>query len=350
MGAGSCGRVLDPASLLPNEEPSIFNFVDGYSKRTLLNGYLPIAHTGVWNPHSKAGYESIVVLTRGENPQHVALVRATLPEWLAKRMSGSPFVHQRPDGTYSFERYWKTPPEGFWEAVAGVANYWQHFFEDQMPVDYSRSMAAGFRSRRYHAIALQLPWTGADLSNWRRRLHQDSGTKPCVVSGCALRICLGPATVESHRPERSLFPALPRQLYPSQWRFPLQHAGSGGSAVNTGIFLWNSARAFDYTGDLAALRKRLPVLQRMLDYVLARYEYSKNMFPAGDRRRGLIWGSPEADLGAPANDFPNSHPLYYQNSIWTWRGLKEHARCLHKIGESAEAERCEKLATPRCGG
>ena len=74
-------------------------------------------------------------------------------------------------------------------------------------------------------------------------------------------------------------------------------------------------------------------------------------FPPDDRRHGLIWGSPEADLGNPANDFPNSHPLYFQNSVWTWRGVKEHARCLKKASEreksaelSAEAAQCERLA------
>jgi len=69
-------------------------------------------------------------------------------------------------------------------------------------------------------------------------------------------------------------------------------------------------------------------LERMIAFVLLRYEYSKEQFAAGDRRRGLIYGSPEADLGDPNNDFPKSHPLYYQNSVWIWRGLSEHSRCL----------------------
>ena len=121
--------------------------------------------------------------------------------------------------------------------------------------------------------------------------------------------------------------------------------------MNVGAVLWNSARAFDYAGDLTALKKRLPILERMLDFVLERYEYGKTKFPPDDRRHGLIWGSPEADLGAPSNDFPNSHPLYFQNSVWIWRGVKEHARCLRKAGEQSrdaglthEADRLEKVA------
>jgi hypothetical protein len=52
----------------------------------------------------------------------------------------------------------------------------------------------------------------------------------------------------------------------------------------------------------------LPVLERMIEFVLRRYEYSKTTFSPEDRRHGLIWGSPEADLGDPQNDFPNSYP------------------------------------------
>jgi hypothetical protein len=103
--------------------------------------------------------------------------------------------------------------------------------------------------------------------------------------------------------------------------------------LNTGVFLWNSARAYDYMHDLDSLKKRLPVLQRMIEFVLRRYEYSKTQFPPSDRRHGLIWGSPEADLGDPQNDFSNSHPYYFQNATWTWRGLKEHARCLERAGQ-----------------
>ncbi len=116
--------------------------------------------------------------------------------------------------------------------------------------------------------------------------------------------------------------------------------------LNVGVFLWNSARAYDYTKDIVALQHRLPVLRSMIGYVLSRYEYSQRTYPADDRRYGLIWGSPEADLGDPHNDYPNSHPYYFQNAAWTWRGLKEHARCLrnaaheHALPElESEAER-----------
>ena len=102
--------------------------------------------------------------------------------------------------------------------------------------------------------------------------------------------------------------------------------------LNAGVFLENSARAYDYTRNIVALQRRLPVLRSMLDFVVRRYRYSKATFPQGDPRHGLIWGSPEADNGEPNNDFPNSHPYYYQNAAWIWRGVREHARSLERAG------------------
>ena len=67
-------------------------------------------------------------------------------------------------------------------------------------------------------------------------------------------------------------------------------------------------------------------------------------FPAGDRRHGLIYGSPEADLGDPANDFPNSHPFYYQNSVWIWRGISEHSRCLKLAAQVTHDETTHSTA------
>ena len=51
--------------------------------------------------------------------------------------------------------------------------------------------------------------------------------------------------------------------------------------VNVGVFLRNSARAYDYSGDFDALQKRLPTLQRMIDYVMARRTYTKSRFWRG---------------------------------------------------------------------
>jgi hypothetical protein len=120
--------------------------------------------------------------------------------------------------------------------------------------------------------------------------------------------------------------------------------------LNAGVFLENSARAYDYTRDVDALRRRLPTLRRMIEFVLNRYRYSKETFPVDDPRHGLIWGSPEADNGDPRDDFPDSHPYYYQNAAWIWRGLREHARSLDRAGnehqdEALRSEAAEIAAT-----
>ena len=66
----------------------------------------------------------------------------------------------------------------------------------------------------------------------------------------------------------------------------------------------------------------------MIGFVLERYEYSKTRFAAGDRRRGLTWGSPEADLGGDFTNGPEGQPLYFQTRSRIWRGFEQHARAL----------------------
>jgi hypothetical protein len=71
----------------------------------------------------------------------------------------------------------------------------------------------------------------------------------------------------------------------------------------------------------------------MIDFFMARREYTKKVFAENDPRYGLIWGSPEADNGDPDDDTPDAHLYYYQNSTWIWRGLKEHGRSLQRAGK-----------------
>jgi hypothetical protein len=103
--------------------------------------------------------------------------------------------------------------------------------------------------------------------------------------------------------------------------------------LNIGVSLQNSARAYDFTRDIDGLQSRLPQLRRMINLVTNRWEYSKATFAETDPRHGLIWGSPEADNGDPDDDTPDSHPYYFQNAAWIWRGLKEHGRSLKLAGE-----------------
>ena len=91
----------------------------------------------------------------------------------------------------------------------------------------------------------------------------------------------------------------------------------------------------------------------MLEYVLVRYNYAHTHFSQDDPCYGLIWGSPEADLGDTQNDFPVSHPLYFQNAANLWRGVHDYAKAVHVAAETttptdaalaAEATRLATLA------
>lgn len=307
------GALFDPSHFFPGDYPSVYRYLPGYSKRTLLGGYLPVADIGVWNPESRAGYEVIVLLPPGDDARPMARIRIVTPQ------------------NETREHYWNTSAEGFFSQLAGIANHWQHFFEDRMKVD------------------IPDPWlldaarAGITLSRCSYR-----GLEPTyqIGEGAYTKI-----------PERShaLFPVahyefvwahqlwnltgevepysqhyLDRYILPDG-NFLYNTQDQVEAPLNAGVFLWNSARAYHYTQDVEGLKKRLPILQRMIDFVLKRYEYSKSTFSSEDRRHGLIWGSPEADLGEPNNDFPNSHPYYFQNATWTWRGLTEHARCLGRV-------------------
>ncbi len=325
------GALFDPEQWIPFDDPGRYRYEPGWSKRTLLGGYLPVAHTGVWNAEHKAGYEVMVLLPPGEDAQPMARVRVTrLPEKAGLREQGN---GADLDSNTTDDHYWNCNGGQFWAALAGIWNRWHDFHEEAMPVE------------------IPDPWlldaarAGLTLARCSYR-----GLEPTyqVGEGAYTKI-----------PERShaLFPVahyefiwahqvwghtadadpyfqhyLDKYILPDG-NFLYNTQDQVEAPLNVGIFLWNSARAYDYTRDGAAFERRLPILERMLAYVLERYEYGKQHYPLPDRRYGLIWGSPEADLGDPANDYPESHPFYFQNAAHTWRGLTEHARVLALTGK-----------------
>ncbi|MEJ2007577.1 MAG: hypothetical protein P8Z30_05360 [Acidobacteriota bacterium] len=322
------GRLYEPPGFLDY----IYEYIQGYSKRTPIGGYLPAADIGVWNPTYQMGYEVMAVLPQGKDARPVARIRIMQPESSQRQMSSVSDPQPAGQEPEFEERYWNGSREDFFAALVGVWNQWHHFFEDKMNVE------------------IPDPWlldgarAGIALSRASYR-----GLEPTyqIGEGAYTKI-----------PERShaLFPVahyefvwvhqlwnLSDEVEPYFQHYLNKYVLPDGNflyntqdqveaPLNVGVFLENSARAYDYTGDMEALQKRLPVLWRMIEFVLERYEYSKRVFPPDDPRYGLIWGSPEADNGDPRNDFPNSHPYYYQNAAWTWRGLTEHARCLERAG------------------
>lgn len=341
------GRVFDPIHFLPSlygayqGYPDLYEYVTGYSKRTLLGGYLPAAHIGVWNPKNKVGYEVMVILPRGADARPLGRIRAMLParnsEKYVSRARAAAAVAE-PIGKF-VEQYWNGSARDFFTALAEIWAHWYHLFEDHMRVE--------------------IP------DEWLL----DAARASIALCRCAYRgLEPGEQIGEGNYTEvgvrgHSLFPVSHYKFVWAQqlwslgedaqryFQYYLDHSitPDGNFVYNThdqvdapldaGVFLEVSARAYDYTHDVEALRKRLPVLRRMISFLLERYRYTKQKFPAKDPRHGLIWGSPEADNGNPKNDYPESHLYYYQNASWAWRGLKEHARCLERAGtEQGDAD------------
>jgi len=324
------GRRFEPRPLLPL--PYLYAYKPGYSKRTMLGGFLPAADIAVWNPDNKVGYEVMMVLSPRPDRKPMARIRATMPAGqppIFPGISGATV----PDTSGGFmDRYWNCRPEEFWDAALGLWQRWSDFFDQHMEVEIPDPWL--LQSAKAGIVLCRCSYRGLEPT------YQ-------IGEGGYTKI-----------PERShaLFPVahyefvwahqlwnLTPQVDPYFQHYLDHYVLPNGNFVyntqdqveaplNTGVFLQNSARAYDYTGDIEALRLRLPVLRRMIAYVMARRDYSKRVFPESDPRHGLIWGCAEADNGDPNDDTPNAHLYYYENAAWIWRGLKEHGRCLQRAG------------------
>jgi hypothetical protein len=325
-------RLFDPQNFLPSEY--LYEYAPGYSKRTLLGGYLPAADIGVWNPHFKTGYEVMVILPDGADARPVGRLRIMLPKDASGGLIplGDANASQviPPSGTV--ERYWNGSAEDFFSGLAGIWNLWHNFFEAGMRVEIPDEwLLDGARA----GIALsRCSYHGLEPTY---QIGEGAYTKIPVRSHALFPV----AHYEfvwaqqiwglSERVQPYFQHYLDHYILPDG-NFLYNTQDQVEAPLNAGVFLENSAREYDYTHNLEALRKRLLVLRKMIDFVIRRYRYGLETFPADDPRHGLIWGSPEADNGDPQNDFPESHPFYYQNASWTWRGLNEHARCLERAG------------------
>jgi hypothetical protein len=331
------GRRFDPDRLLPSEY--LYDYVPGYSKRTLLGGYLPAADIGVWNPNFQLGYEVMMLLPPGAEAKPLGRVRILLPKEKRDLIpAGDSNASQPLPASDWQDRYWNGSAQDFYSALAGVGIRWQHFFEDRMRVEIPDpwlldAARAGISLCRCSYHGLQPTY----------QIGEGAYTKIPVRSHALFPVAhyefvwahqLWNLTAEA---EPYFQQYLDHYILPDG-NFLYNTQDQVEAPLNTGVFLENSARAYDYSGDLEALERRLPVLRRMIDFVVARYRYGLRSFPASDPRHGLIWGSPEADLGDPKNDTPESHPWYYQNAAWIWRGLYEHQRVLARAAHDAAAK------------
>ena len=326
------GRMFDPLRLLPSEY--LYEYVPGYSKRTLLAGFLPGADIGVWNPTFHVGYEAMVILPDGADARPLGRVRALLPKGGRGELipAGDTSAGETVPASGSVERYWNGTREDFFSALVGIWNRWNDFFSAGMNVEIpddwlSDAARAGIALSRCSYHGLEPTYQVGEGAYTKIPVRSHALFPVAHYEFVWTQQLWGLADqVEpyfQHYLEHYILPD-GNFLYNTQDQVE--------APLNAGIFLENSARAYDYTQNLDALRQRLPVLRSVLDFVVRRYRYSQQIFPASDPRHGLIWGSPEADNGDPQNDFPESHPYYYQNASWTWRELKEHARCLDRAG------------------
>ena len=337
------GRLFDPARLLPSEY--LYDYIPGYSKRTLLGGYLPAADIGVWNPNFKVGYEVMVLLPPGADAKPIGRVRALLPEEKRELIpAGDTSATQNLASSRWVDRYWNGAAEDFFAALAGIWNHWRHFFEDRMRVEIPDPWLLD--AARAGIVLSRCSYYGLEPTY---QIGEGAYTKIPVRSHALFPVAhyefvwahqLWNLTdeVEPHFEHY-----LGNYILPDG-NFLYNIQDQVEAPLDAGVFLENSARAYDYSGDLDAYQRRLPVLRRMIDFVRKRYNYSLEKFPEADPRHGLIWGSPEADLGDPQNDYPESHPWFYQNAAWIWRGLYEHQRALSHAAKDTAAKGSSQLA------
>jgi hypothetical protein len=129
------GRLFDPCRFLPSEY--LYEHVPGYSKRTLLGGFLPGADIGVWNPNFHVGYEVMVILPDGADARPLGRIRALLPKTSGGELipAGDSNAGEAIPASGSLERYWNGSAEDFFSALVGIWNRWQNFFSAGMQVE-----------------------------------------------------------------------------------------------------------------------------------------------------------------------------------------------------------------------
>jgi hypothetical protein len=331
------GRLFDPHRFLPSEY--MYDYVPGYSKRTLLGGYLPAADIGVWNPQFGVGYEVMAILPHGADARPLARVRVMLPRDCKNGLAaeGDFTETSQVEGERYRDHFWNGSPNAFFSELLGIWSHWHHFFDDKMKVEIPDewlldAARAGIVLSRCSYRGLQPSYQIGEGAYTKvpERFHGDVPMFPVAHYEFVWAHQLWNLADEVE-PYFQYY--LDHYILPDG-NFSYNRIKQVEAPLNTGVFLENSARAYDYAQDIDALERRLPILRRMIQYVLERRQYTQRTFAPTDPRHGLIWGSPEADLGDPADDNPQSHPYYYQNSTWIWRGLHDHARCLLLAGEA----------------
>jgi hypothetical protein len=332
------GAVFNPRDFFPTDNAHCWGYEKGYSKRTLLGGYMPVADTGVWNRQYRCGYEAMVLLPEEVDAPPSARVRMMVPN---DQITPKLKVYRDEKGRAFVDKYMNGDAASFFTSLAQIWKKWNAFYEESMPVDIPDEwLLAAARA-------------GLTLCRCSYR-----GLEPTYQVGEG-------AYTKIPESSHALFPVAHYEFIWAHQLWNLTASGdtyfqhyldkyvmpNGDFLYNTqdqveaplciGMVLSNSARSYLYDRNLEALQKRMPVLRRMVEFVLQRYEYAKKAYPKNDPRYGLIWGSPEADLGNPKKDTPADHPFYYQNAAGVWRGLKDHGASLEAASTSDQGLQAE---------
>ncbi len=303
------GRRFDPRRLLPSEY--LYDHVPGYSKRTLLGGFLPAADIGVWNPRSSLGYEVMMVLPDGPDAHPMGRVRAMLPKGARGQLipAGDTNAGRVNPASGFADKYWNGSAEDFFSALVGVWNRWRSFFASGMEVDIPDEWLND--AARAGIVLSRCSYHGLEPTY---QIGEGAYTKIPVRSHALFPVAhyefvwaqqvwgltdqVGPYF--QHYLEHYILP---------DGNFLYNIQDQVEAPLNAGVFLENSARSYDYSQDVESLRRRLPVLRRMIDFVLRRYHYSQQHFPADDPRHGLIWGSlPKPIMATRRMTFQNRIP------------------------------------------
>ncbi len=333
------GRLFDPRRFLPSEY--LYEYVPGYSKRTLFGGYLPAADIGVWNPHFNVGLRSDGgAAARAPTRRRWAACARCCPRRArrphpgrATRTPSSRCPASRLGGPV-LERERRSILRGAARAVDALAALLRRRDAAwRFPTLGCSTRPAPASCSRAAATAGSSPATRSAKGRTRRFPSAVTRSFPWrTTSSCGPSSC-GTVRRRSNRTSSTTW----THYIEADGNFTYNTQDQVEAPLNVGVFLENSARAYDYGRDLFALWRRLPVLRRMVAFVAARHQYAVRTFPDDDPRHGLIWGSPEADLGDPKHDTPADHPFYYQNAAWVWRGLYEHGRVLAIAAAEAKA-------------
>ena len=319
------GSIFSPQDLFPNDNVHLWRYEAGFSKRTLLGGYTPTADIGVWNQQYQCGYEVMVLLPDGVEARPVARVRVMVPN---DQVTPAMHVYRDERNRAFVDRYVNGNAPYFFEVLAGVWNRWHTFFEDSMPVSIPdkwllESARAGIMLSRCSYRGLE-PTYQIGEGAYTKIPERSHALFPVAQYEFIWAQQLWNLTASSD--EYFQF-YLDKYILPDG-NFLYNTQDQAEAPLNVGLFLANSARGYFYRRDLDTFRRRLPILRRMADYVLERYRFATQHFPTDDPHHGLIWGSPEADLGDPKNDYPDAHPYFFQNAAGVWRGLHDHALAL----------------------